>query len=259
MKTKKVDFVNAQGAAFELINLFYIDKPEDIVLTDIAMARGVFVFEGILEGADARLIREGDKGIIRVNSNIHNIGRKRFSIAHELGHWELHPTISQLDLYTETNFEEYKTNPMEQEADIFASELLMPTKLFRSLCVDITPNFKAIQSLADKFRTSLSATALRFIDETNHPCIIVFSQNGTVKWWKRNRKCESVWIKPRQNIHRSSLAYDCEQNKAFPENGKTLDSKVWFLDDNNRNIRKVFEQSINLGYNSTVMTLLLLL
>jgi len=256
MKTKKVDSVGAQASAFKLIDILAIEKAEDIILTDIAMARGVFVFEGYLKGADARLVRKGNKGIIRVNNSIHNVGRKRFSIAHELGHWELHASLSQLDLYTETKFEEYKSNPIEQEADIFASELLMPTKLFRPLCADVAPNLATIKDLAKKFRTSISSTALKFLDEIDHPCIIIFSQNGHVKWWKKNSKCGRMWIEPGQAIHSSSLAHYCANNRAFPEDGEVISPEAWFLDGNYQDITEVFEQSINLGYDSTIMTLL---
>ena len=44
---EKADLIKAQASAFNLINFFAIDNPNDIIIADIAMARGVFVFEGL--------------------------------------------------------------------------------------------------------------------------------------------------------------------------------------------------------------------
>jgi len=54
------------------------------------MARGVLVLEERLEGAEAHLLRTTGKGVMRVKAALPELGRKRFAIAHELGHWELH-------------------------------------------------------------------------------------------------------------------------------------------------------------------------
>lgn len=69
-------------------------------------------------------------------------GRKRFTIAHEIGHFVLK--------HNNTNIFEYSTNalqrnnlsskgqdPQEIEANAFAAELLMPENLFRFLCEDV--------------------------------------------------------------------------------------------------------------------------
>ena len=79
---------------------------------------------------------------------------------------------------------------------------------------------------------------------------------GNIKWWKKNRKCERIWIEQNQNIHHDSLAYQCANNEEFSEEGEGFSPDVWFLEGNFQNISEVFEQSINLGYDSTVMTLL---
>lgn len=60
------------------------------------MALGVLILEGPLDSADARLIRRGAHGLIRVKQDIPESGRKRFAIAHELGHWLLHRNLSQV-------------------------------------------------------------------------------------------------------------------------------------------------------------------
>ena len=77
--------------------------------------------------------------MIRTKRGIREEGRKRFAIAHELGHWFLHENESQFFVCTAEQMREYKGSPTEVEANIFASELLMPTFLFRPLAENSAP------------------------------------------------------------------------------------------------------------------------
>ena len=95
MKNSNYNKTIAEGEAEWLWKLYGLTKPDDLILEDIAFARGVIVIEGPLEKMEARLVRSGDKGLIRIRHNISNRGQKRFAIAHELGHWELHKKKSQ--------------------------------------------------------------------------------------------------------------------------------------------------------------------
>ncbi len=74
-----------------IIRKLSIKDPNDIAIEDIAWTRGALVIENGLRGADARLVfTPGIKpAIIRVNASITPFARKRFAIAHELGHMEL--------------------------------------------------------------------------------------------------------------------------------------------------------------------------
>ena len=56
---------------------------------------------------------------------------RRFTWAHELGHWVLHPALTYLRERPRMGVErvDYSRSPEEEEADAFAAELLMPTKL----------------------------------------------------------------------------------------------------------------------------------
>ena len=76
-----------------------IKEPGDISIEDIAWTRGAIVVEDGLRGADARLVYMPGvlPGIIRVNATIPHLGRRRFSIAHELGHMELRHNPGRAD------------------------------------------------------------------------------------------------------------------------------------------------------------------
>lgn len=59
-------------------------------------------------------------------------GRQMFTMAHELGHWILHKEFfdADPDFYKVLpRFQKPETNPYEQEANLFAAELLAPKKL----------------------------------------------------------------------------------------------------------------------------------
>jgi len=180
------NYFKAKKAASALIEEFCITTPEEIDVEGIAMSRGLLVVEDTLEGADARLVRKGNKGILRVRQNIPEIGKKRFVIGHDLGHWELHQGKTQWDIISDSDIKAYTGSGMELEATTFASELLMPTKLLRPLCADVEPDLKRIQEISDTFLVTLTAASIRYIEESDYPCLVVFSHDGKILWWKKN-------------------------------------------------------------------------
>ncbi len=253
---QRIKAIDAQAAAHQIIQLYSITKPEEIVIEDIAMARGVYVIEGPLSGAEARLIRDKENGLIRVNSNISLIEQKRSAIAHELGHWELHKDISQIDLYSEKGMPGYaSSNPYEVEASIFASQLLMPIKLFRPRCESLTPTLNNLKQLAAEFNTTLTSTALRYVEESEYSCAVVFSKDGKVLWWKRSDSCREIWIEPGQKVSSNTLANKFfVDDTALEEKGR-VPFASWVPDSKYR-IEEISEQSIRLGRYVVVLTLL---
>lgn len=89
-------------------------------------------------------------------------GRRRFTIAHELGHWYLHATHAEGE-----RFERFcrgpdltSTRSQEGEANAFASALLMPTELLTDKADQLRMN---IPLLAKRFDVSVPAMRLRLI------------------------------------------------------------------------------------------------
>ena len=84
-----------------------------------------------------------DQAYIFVNKDIDNIGRKHFTIAHELGHYFLsHNLHSNLGFCTNNDIaeEEYQKNPIEREANYFASCFLMPKEKVKTAFLSILEN-----------------------------------------------------------------------------------------------------------------------
>jgi Zn-dependent peptidase ImmA (M78 family) len=117
--------------------------------------------DGDLSGA---LIQDGDEVYIGVNS-LQSRNRRRFTIAHELGHFVLHEGI-YVDKDFRINWRDGNSskaaNPDEMEANRFAAELLMPTDL---LVRDIESLRRvdpaALESLARRYRVSSHAMRIR--------------------------------------------------------------------------------------------------
>jgi Zn-dependent peptidase ImmA (M78 family) len=114
------------------------------------------------------LIIDQDKATIGYNKNEHRV-RNRFTIAHELGHFELH---KQQDLFIDKSFkvmfrgveQEGWNQQEEREANQFAACLLMPEVLVRAevskLDFDYTDE-SSIKTLAKRFDVSVIAMSIR--------------------------------------------------------------------------------------------------
>ena len=90
----------------------------------------------------------GDKKFLLVNERL-PIGRFRFSIAHELGHFLLsHKPIAHIN--------EKRSPRLEHEADVFAGELLLPEHLLRADC-----KARGQSDLAKLYKVSLQTLAIR--------------------------------------------------------------------------------------------------
>ncbi len=250
------NLTRARHAAEKLIKRFTVSCPEDIALDDIAMALGVLVVEDHLEGAEARLLRKGGRGIIRVKAGIPEIGRRRFAIAHDLGHWELHADLSQWALCSEDDMLGYTGSPSEIEANAFASELLMPTGLFRPRCERADPDLELIKALAGEFHTTVTATAIRFVEECRETCTVVFSENGHVRWWRSRSREPRMWIEPRQALHHESVAWDCLKDRPVPQTMQRVPTEAWFQEPHRGRTVDLYEQSMRLGRYPTILTLL---
>ena len=109
--------------------------------------------------------------IIGVNS-LHHPNRQRYTIAHELGHLELHRQLITSEVHVDKNFPVLMRDPksasgtelLEIQANKFAAELLMPRLLieqaFGKKEFDIDDD-GPIEELAKRFRVSKQALEYR--------------------------------------------------------------------------------------------------
>ena len=84
--------------------------------------------------------------------------RRRFTIAHELGHFFLHYDFDESP--REWRFTRGGSDLAETQANVFASSLLMPEQTFTNAWVASAGNIEAV---AHQFQTSISAVRVRAI------------------------------------------------------------------------------------------------
>lgn len=120
---------------------------------------------------DAMMIRKGKHATIVVNDGHHH-NRKRFSVAHEIGHFLLHAND---DLYIDKKVQEQlfvftrtsaKKDSDEVEANQFAAELLMPSELvtrdFLRYIESRVENF--ISKMAEDYQVSETALTYKLMN-----------------------------------------------------------------------------------------------
>jgi Zn-dependent peptidase ImmA (M78 family) len=124
-------------------------------------------FEGDISGM---LLREDGRTIIGVNS-WHAHTRQRFTIAHEIGHLEMHPGQPvYVDREVRVNLRAGQANREESQANAFAAELLMPRGPLRAAVDALLARNRALTSddligqLAERFEVSTAAMQYRLMN-----------------------------------------------------------------------------------------------
>ncbi len=161
-------------------------------------------------GYAACLVRiPGSSGIMLPNGQ--SGGRRRFSIAHELGHFHIpsHGDVSGFCSYSDMNAREgNNAKGREWEANDFASELLMPAHLFGT---DADARSISVASAAELaapalYDVSRMAAALRIVQTTRQAAALVVSSNGRVQWSVKSDAFRISLPGPRERVHHDTMA-----------------------------------------------------
>jgi Zn-dependent peptidase ImmA (M78 family) len=155
----------------KLLQLAGTSQPP-VPIERIAQLRGARVrYVPNEEDISGVLFHENGQTTIGVNA-LHPKSRRRFTIAHELGHLELHEGE---EVHVDRRFpvvflrNERSSNASdrrEMEANAFAAELLMPSSMIRKDLGQITLDYEddqVIRGLADRYKVSAQAMTFRLI------------------------------------------------------------------------------------------------
>lgn len=221
-------------------------------LERICMKRGVAVKAERLDRLHGALIRHNR--LILYNNSIPEIGKQRFTIAHELGHWEMHPGLNQVVVCTAQDIQAYRGSAHEIEANAFAAELLLPSFLISDDLARTGPTVATAVRLADWYQTSFTAAVLRMIQFTDLPAFVAFSVNNQLKWYQRSSRAQSYFFKRiGSELDGDSLARYCTDSIDDASEPEEVETSAWFPDDFNKHRFKIVEQSVELGdYGVTV-------
>lgn len=143
------------------------------------------------EGALCPLPQSGMWAIL-YNPNISSIGRINFTLGHEFGHYLVHRHLSAKGFECgEARVLGYDQDAarrkMEQEADTFASYLLMPLDDYRAQIGKQNISLDLLKHCADRYGVSLTAAAIKWLDFTSECAALVVAENGFVLWCWRSK------------------------------------------------------------------------
>lgn len=177
--------LGGRAAARRMMQECGLEDPTEIPLELIIAGRGVILIEKPLHRAEGRIVFGKSRSIVTVNSDIQYSGKRRFVIAHELGHHEMHRHLIPVHYDTDASLEYFKTGHQEAEANEFACELLMPEELFSQECSRKSFSPDLLRSLAERFQTSITSAVYRYFELGQHPICLIYCHNNVVKYWKR--------------------------------------------------------------------------
>lgn len=156
-------YLKPHGAARELLDRCRIHEPH-VELSDIARKLRVRLIEWEFPDSLSALIVEVDEGdyVIGVNRG-HPRNRKRFSVAHELGHAVLRHRAGYYLEFFDAEFGEPPNFRYadEREANSFAAGLLMDERWLRE---DWAAGTKNVPQLARRYRVSEEAMSFRLMN-----------------------------------------------------------------------------------------------
>lgn len=250
---KKVPNNKATIAAQRVLEECGLDSPLELSLEDIALARGVTAVQPIkIDGAQGRIIWNDDDALISYSDKIDNEGKRRFVIAHELGHFELHKGLlngAHMDNEKSLN-EWFATGSHETEANLFSAELLMPAPIFMSFSNKRKFDFNLIKELSGIFQTSLTATLLRYKDLGDFPVAVIFCEKGKVKWRCFTNDFCLQYLPLGIKVPINSVASDFFDSGTLPDEPEIIDAEDWFEQDFRLKYyrdTRFYEQCIQIG------------
>jgi len=184
---------------------------------DLARACGITEFnEFTVAGFEGGLIQNSEKtaGIIMVKAGARN-DRRRFTIAHELGHfvnpYHLAPGGEAQLLCTSKHLQVSGSQSdrrlgIEAQANEFAANLLMPERQLRAVAkLWGSPEIQSILNLQTLCFVSKEAAARRFLDLHGDPCAVVFSRDGQVRYSIARGGFPAIELREGHPVHSKTL------------------------------------------------------
>lgn len=182
-------------------------RPEHIDLEAVACDRGAQVVYRHLDGCAARLVADGGKAIISVDSR-DNEGRQRFSLGHELAHW-INDAKSSSFKCSDTSIgpQNAEAKSVEANANVYASQLVLPDYMVTPWVAGKIMTLNVAVELAEAFTASVTASAIKLAKRSERPaCVICHTQRGR-KWYVHGKS----WpfdLYPKKELHQDTAAFD---------------------------------------------------
>jgi hypothetical protein len=225
--TEKADPVIVAGRAF--LQRFGDDagKKLDSILPAIGLelqTRNAHSYEGCL-----LRVKGVPRGYVVLSNSIKESGRRRFTLAHELGHYLLPDQQDLSSPCTKSKIESWDDalSKPETDANRFAAEILMPRTVVQPFLREI-PRFEHIEQIARTCETSLTASAYRLAELSSYRVAVVWSQERRVRWYKPSEEFER-WVR-KGEVRSDSFAFDAFDGKAVPTSLQSVPASAWLFE-----------------------------
>lgn len=154
-------FSGVDPAAWKILATYRHEAPVDVVA--IANMLGVKVWESLLPaGISGKLFRDnvhgGSSGFSIIVNQPEPLVRRRFTLAHEIGHYLLHRHLFGEQVLDDTLYRSGLNSALETQAKRLAAEILIPRELISQL---VDSGLREIGSLATKLQVSEAALKIR--------------------------------------------------------------------------------------------------
>ena len=157
--------MRAPTPAEKLLLSLGIDSAKEIDVEAIAWDAGAEVRFAELDSCEARIIGYGNRAIITVEERS-ILPRKRFSVAHELGHWKYHRGRSFVCRKDDIGNQVKGPTDPERVADSYAADLLLPSFLFVPMAAKIRKaSFEAVDEIRAELAKYPSGVEVVFVQD----------------------------------------------------------------------------------------------
>ncbi len=148
---------------------------------------GISVRESEMSGCDGWCLARDNRVIIRINSRLGST-RRRFTLAHELGH-----LILGIPGIVGESYEQMLSSDLDDEKRVneLASEILLPDLIVKQVIPDLPIVSAALKRLAKKANVSELAAAIRVCNLAAdvgmvNASVVFFDHSGSVRWqWSK--------------------------------------------------------------------------
>ncbi|MDN3644651.1 ImmA/IrrE family metallo-endopeptidase [Pontixanthobacter aestiaquae] len=248
-----LDGIGSPNALAAKIHELVLDMP-DVVPLETLCSR--FDIEAITEidtgGFEAALIMDELKasGSI-VLARGRRPERRRFSIAHELGHFLIpshrphpdHPFECSLsDFHLLDAKDQNRRRRIEAEANRFAAKLLMPPSRVRKAIGLSGTTLESVVSTAKSFGVSKEAMARAWVDAHREPVAVVISRNSEVQRFYRSEDFPWINVRIGQSLPSGSIAEEHNKAPGIYSAIEEIEPDIWFDERNASRVLVLSEQ-----------------
>jgi hypothetical protein len=133
----------------------------------------------------------------------------------------------------------------------------MPEKLFAPRIRRPSLSMQLLKDLAADFQTTLTATAIRYMEVSDDYCAVVVSEKGRVRWWRGSELFEELcWIGAGFPLSPDTIAGGLFKGEPLPAGPQRVDARAWVEDTSKLEDDILFEEAFLLERYGQVISLL---